>query len=390
MKKLFFTLAATAICAMASAQTASIADIDIMPGQTASFTIVVNVGDNEFSGIEFTKMQLPEGITMVENGVIPNSDWDKTAYCDFGIDTDGTIIGAFNSQKDIAIPQNQDFALGTMEIKAADDLEIGTVLTVTIPAGKFKFVPGSIPVENDITFKVTVTNTVTLDENATEAPVAASGVNVKVMRTINANEWSTICLPFAMNAEQMAKAFGSDVQLASFNDYEANDNVTEIKVFFANSTAIEANTPYIIKVSSPVSEFTVENVNIDPDEEGAYVEFDNGKTGRNRVLYSGIYGTYHAGTVIDKDNLFLSENKFWYSTGETKMKGYRAYIWLADVLADTTTAGTRINISFDDKTTGIRNIGYQTDGEFYNLNGLRVETPAKGVYIKDGKKVVVK
>ena len=72
------------------------------------------------------------------------------------------------------------------------------------------------------------------------------------------------------------------------------------------------------------------------------------------------------------------------------MKGYRAYIWLADVLADTTTAGTRINISFDDKTTGIRNIGYQTDGEFYNLNGLRVETPAKGVYIKDGKKVVVK
>ena len=45
MKKLFFTFAVTAICAMASAQTASIADIDIMPGQTASFTVVVNVGD---------------------------------------------------------------------------------------------------------------------------------------------------------------------------------------------------------------------------------------------------------------------------------------------------------------------------------------------------------
>ncbi|MBQ8128169.1 MAG: hypothetical protein IJ176_07205 [Prevotella sp.] len=388
MKKLFFTLAATAICAMASAQTASIADIDIMPGQTASFTIVVNVGDNEFSGIEFTKMQLPEGITMVENGVIPNSDWDKTAYCDFGIDTDGTIIGAFNSQKDIAIPQNQDFALGTMEIKAAADLEIGTSLTITIPAGKLKFVPGSIPVENEISFKVNVTNTVTLDENSTILPVATTGVNVAVKRTINANEWSTICLPFAMNAEQMAKAFGEGVQLAEFTGWSSekdNDAIVGITVNFALATEMEANYPYIIKVGSPISEFTVEGVDIEPEEE-PYIRVGNKSAERG-----WFYGT-NAVTTVPEENVFLSENKFWYSTGATKIKAFRGYFKFYDVLDAyfDAEAGARIKMSFDDETTGISGVNINVDGEYYNLNGLRVETPAKGIFIKDGKKVVVK
>ena len=386
MKKYLFTLLLAAVCGMASAQektpSLKISDISIIPGGTASFTLVVNVGDLAVKGFQYEKLTLPEGLSVTKQ---------TTASLDGGSLAVNNTKGLYTNSKGLFIPTNEDIEIATIELQAAADMAMGPV-TVTFPAGDVNFLDGTnyFPVEDEVSFTVDVTDAVVLDENSTKAPVAAEGVKVKVKRTINANEWSTICLPFAMNAEQMAKAFGSDVQLASFNDYEANDDVTEIKVFFKTSTAIEANTPYIIKVSSPVKEFTVENVDIDPDEDNAYVEFDNGKTGRNRVLYSGIYGTYHAGTVIDANNIFLSENMFWYSTGETKMKGYRAYIWLSDVLADTTTAGSRISISFDDKTTGIKNIDYQTDGEYYNLKGLRVETPAKGVYIKDGKKVVVK
>ena len=32
----------------------------------------------------------------------------------------------------------------------------------------------------------------------------------------------------------------------------------------------------------------------------------------------------------------------------------------------------------------------QTDGEFYNLAGQRVAQPTKGLYIVNGKKVVIK
>ena len=396
MKKLFFTFAVTAICAMASAQTASIADIDIMPGQTASFTIVVNVGDNEFSGIEFTKMQLPEGLTMVENGVIPNPDWDKTAYCDFGIDTDGTIIGAFNSQKDIAIPQNQDFALGTMEIEAAADLEVGTSLTITIPAGKLKFVPGSIPVENEISFKVNVSDAVILDENSTIAPVAAEGVKVRVKRTINANEWSTICLPFDLTATQFTEIFGEGTKLAYFTDYKAtkeSDKVTGIEVEFADfpiEDVIYGGYPYIIKATKDVTEFVVNETVIYDELSAAESE---SKTSRPPKKPLGTFNGTYVKTQVPANSLFLSEGKFWYSTGLTQMKAFRAYFTFNDKLSDLDAASSRVKffVTDGDQATEIQIPELMpNDGEYYNLNGLRVETPAKGVYIKDGKKVVVK
>jgi hypothetical protein len=42
--------------------------------------------------------------------------------------------------------------------------------------------------------------------------------------------------------------------------------------------------------------------------------------------------------------------------------------------------------------TDIRNIDYRqvNDGAYYNLQGVRVEKPTKGLYIHNGKKVVIK
>ncbi len=43
------------------------------------------------------------------------------------------------------------------------------------------------------------------------------------------------------------------------------------------------------------------------------------------------------------------------------------------------------------EATGIANFSTdEADGEYYNLNGARVDKPTKGVYVRDGKKVVVK
>ena len=48
----------------------------------------------------------------------------------------------------------------------------------------------------------------------------------------------------------------------------------------------------------------------------------------------------------------------------------------------------------DDTTTGIEDINI--DGEnkgndtFYNLNGQRVSNPQRGIYIHNGKKVIIK
>ena len=57
------------------------------------------------------------------------------------------------------------------------------------------------------------------------------------------------------------------------------------------------------------------------------------------------------------------------------------------------TAGARsLTVAFDDETTGINSVngeGIKANG-FYNLNGQRVENPTKGLYIMNGKKVILK
>ena len=47
---------------------------------------------------------------------------------------------------------------------------------------------------------------------------------------------------------------------------------------------------------------------------------------------------------------------------------------------------------FDDGTiTGITDLKHAVnDGIFYNMNGMRIERPAKGLYIWNGKKIIIK
>ena len=228
-----------------------------------------------------------------------------------------------------------------------------------------------------------------LSETSITAPAEAPEVDVKVKRTINANEWSTICLPFAMSATQVKAAFGDDVQLADFTGYMFNEAQETITLTFSTVTAIEANHPYVIKVTSAISEFTVDNVDIAPVEKPMV----NKGTSRKPKAF---IGTYVANTTIGNGCLFLSNNKFLYSLGTTKMKAFRAYFDFIDLLPDfeENYAETRIQMAFDDETTNVVEL---KDGRLeelkscYNLKGQRVEKPVKkGLYIRNGKKVIIK
>jgi hypothetical protein len=51
----------------------------------------------------------------------------------------------------------------------------------------------------------------------------------------------------------------------------------------------------------------------------------------------------------------------------------------------------QLNVVFGDETTGIDTIAADKTAEgIYNMNGQRVAAPAKGLYIVNGKKVVLK
>ena len=64
----------------------------------------------------------------------------------------------------------------------------------------------------------------------------------------------------------------------------------------------------------------------------------------------------------------------------------------AYVALDTSAGARSLTVAFDDETTGINSVngeGIKANG-FYNLNGQRVENPTKGLYIMNGKKVILK
>ena len=72
-----------------------------------------------------------------------------------------------------------------------------------------------------------------------------------------------------------------------------------------------------------------------------------------------------------------------------RITSFRAYL----TVQSGSSAARRLTITFDDNnTTGIKNISEQTnnDDAIYTLNGTRVDHPVKGLYIKNGKKYIVK
>lgn len=357
--------------------------------------------DTEFTAFEL-QIALPEGLSLV-------ADEDGYPVIEKAFDTNHILTGNLlpsngnykitcRSMENLSMPTSG--ALFSVTVQAGNDVTAGSMLTGNIVNCEFTRTADSGGQELDDTdFTIYVTEyRVVLDENSTVVPAEQTNVDVRVRRTINADEWSTICLPFDMTEAQVKEAFGNDVQLGDFvgadSEFDDADNVTGITVNFNDASAIEANHPYIIKVSEPVEEFTIDGVDIMADEDEAYIEFDNGKSGSRRVVYSGFYGTYHAGTVLDEFTLFLSSNKFYYSDGSIKMKGYRAYFEFLDVLTEIE-GGPHVKIFFggDDDETGIDRVitGRRTEDDVYDLSGRKVgRQPQRGIYIVNGKKVVIK
>ncbi len=93
----------------------------------------------------------------------------------------------------------------------------------------------------------------------------------------------------------------------------------------------------------------------------------------------------------DKTNYYLKDGTFKSVNGNANIGKNKAYLQLPTSIF----AGTRsIGISYDDEdgTTGIMGVKSNgvKDGECYTLQGQRVQNPGKGLYIHNGRKVVIK
>lgn len=279
------------------------------------------------------------------------------------------------------------------------------VLSGAIFAGFSDDYNGRIVTDGEIVTKLVISDEVVLDENDEEYPGTYAGVNVKVLRTISANNWNTLCLPFDMTEEQCKEVFGDDVELAEFagRDTLYIKNEMTLNMKFESIKSITKNRPCIIKINNDITEFKVENVNIEPiAEEDADNEELVVAVGNDKMI-----GTYKNGTElwykvkrVEVSYMFISNNLFWFASETTKpMKGFRAYFDLDDPDDFMKESENEIKMVFnvDDEPTsidGITTIEKVADG-VYNVSGQKVSESSvqglpKGIYIVNGKKVFVK
>jgi hypothetical protein len=221
---------------------------------------------------------------------------------------------------------------------------------------------------------------VALNENSNYTPEAEANVNVNLTRNISDGKWNTLVLPFSLTDAQRKDAFGENVKFAKLNSYDATNN----ELGFAKLTAEEntvANQPYMVYLDQPFTSYTFSGVDV--------VETDPTQT----VGGASFIGTYSVLNSLPGGCYYISNNEWCQaaSTNTIKMKGTRAYFTLSNP------SGARLAFHFDEgETTAIGTIKANgetktiADGVFYNINGQRVSHPTKGLYIVNGKKVIIK
>ncbi len=107
-------------------------------------------------------------------------------------------------------------------------------------------------------------------------------------------------------------------------------------------------------------------------------------------------GTVAASTESTFHYIFAKKNAgdanigFYKLTANHTLGAKKAYLETETDI--TPTSGARVALIFDDDTTtGIADLKHAVnDGIYYNMNGMRVERPSKGLYIRNGKKIIVK
>lgn len=369
-----------------------VSPLEIKPGEHSNLRVNFEFDEGHTICNYQMKVVLPEGVTvdgtdvMLGNchtshtGSIVNNVLVVTSMNAILQGTSGVLV-------EIPVVANNNLTEGTKLEGQLDDVKLGQTNETSINS-------------TGITFDVDVVDYILLDENSISAiPSFATAKKVKVKRTIKAGEWSTLCLPFTLTQTQLKAIMGDDVELAYFKSYEATTdgaNVTGLSIEFKDYPSLSTkgfvkNRPCLIKTSNDISDFTVE-VAVDP--KSAAVSYRN-PDDEDETL-GQLIGTYQAETVVPENGLFLSGNKFYYSSGKTKMKAFRAYFTFEDVLTEVTSAAARIQMSFfDSETTGISDVARRGNIEdadrVYDLQGRQVTKPVKkGLYVRSGKKVIVK
>ena len=254
---------------------------------------------------------------------------------------------------------------------------------------------------------------------------ASTAINTQAQFTVKNLQYSrqltegqkgyvTLCLPFDINAADVAGAEKCyPVGDMMIHMPTADANVLKFVLMLDEQSDIQAGTPMIVKLAAENAAqklvATAQNVEYNanffaaPAAKSLTLRDWDGKSGMMPIchdLASATIGSVYTATTLGTGSYSLREGgKFGIHEGE--LSPYRVYL----NIQTSQTAPSRammfsIGMPDDSSTTGIRIInmadGMQAGSSvksaaIYTLEGQRVNgTPGKGIYIKNGKKFIVK
>lgn len=243
----------------------------------------------------------------------------------------------------------------------------------------------------------TEATTVSISQNNGYTYEAKNNAEVTLTKPLKANVWNAICLPFSMTEQQVRNAFGKDARIAEFKKVDESGMKAVASFGMHYYQLITAGKPCLIKPSLVNDTYTIKGVTIDAEQ--ALTIADSNKK-------FDFVGTY-APTTMPANSHFLGSNdgKLYYITTAKNISGLKAFLKPVE-----NNSGAKLSIAFDstvneqdNNTTGIEAIKDYMDQDaanssankgIYNINGQFMGTnPAilpQGIYVKNGKKFIVK
>ena len=202
-------------------------------------------------------------------------------------------------------------------------------------------------------------------------------------RTLTKDKWNTFASPFAIASNKMEAYFGAGAKVRKLGSTGVSGNVLTLN--FVAADEIVAGKPYIVKP-------TAANV-VDPTFEG--VDLTAASASPDNTTYVNFVPTLGKTTVTgdSKDILILNTaGNLVHPTATGEMKGFRGYF----VMHEAAAGAREFVIDFGDgEISGIQlieNTNRTNDTNVYDLQGRKLDgkPTQKGVYIVNGKKVVIK
>ncbi len=210
--------------------------------------------------------------------------------------------------------------------------------------------------------------------------------DVTLTRTLQAGGWNTLAVPFNVSSTMLGyltSTYGMSVKQLASTSLE-NEGKT-LMLTFTDATEMVAGTPYLVKVTTDF-DFSAQAL---PDV------VISKELHPVTTTYADFIPTLGKTTIegVDAENiLFVAAGNLLKHPAEmpTDMKGFRAYFQLKGEAAQARSFSMDLG---DGETTDISltpNPSPEGDGSTYDLQGRKVNAAQKGVYIQNGKKVIIK